>query len=375
MYTSFNRKGYTCRAFAVIALSTLLLFALILFAEYSFAKSRSLPAFNVELEETSVSGLSSGAFMAVQFEVAHSSIIKGAGVIAGGPYYCAQNDIKRATTTCTCTAIATPCKVSPGGTDLFTLAEKTRDDARKNRIDPLSHLSEHKIYLFSGAKDSLVPPTVMDDLEAYYRIFLKAENIRYKKDIQAEHSVPTDSFGEACGHLGEPFINNCGYDAAGELLQQIYGGLKPRNTGKLSGAFIEFDQGEFIEKPGSHSMDKSGWAYVPGSCSDGKKCRVHVAFHGCKQGHEDVGMTFIEHAGYNEWADTNDIIVLYPQVIPKKIFGFTGVLTDRNNTNPQGCWNWWGYDKDPDYAVKSGRQIAAVKAMLDRVAGKPGRNK
>ena len=373
MHISFNRKEYTCRAFAVVVLSTLLLVALILFAQYSFAKSRSLPTFNVELKETSVSGLSSGAFMAVQFEVAHSSIIKGAGIIAGGPYYCAQNDVTKATTICTCTA--RPCKVAPGGTDLLTLAQKTRDEAGKSRIDPLSHLSDHRIFMFSGAKDSLVPQAVMDDLEAYYRIFVKAENIRYKKDIQAEHSVPTESFGDACDHLGKSFINNCGYDAAGELLNQIYGGLKPRNTGKLSGSFMEFDQEEFIEKPGSHSMDKSGWAYVPASCSDGKKCKVHIAFHGCKQGHEAVGMTFIEHAGYNEWADTNDIIVLYPQVTPKKIFGITGPLTDKNNTNPMGCWNWWGYDKDRDYAVKSGRQMAAVKAMLDRVSGKSGGKK
>jgi poly(3-hydroxybutyrate) depolymerase len=349
----------------------LILLAFLLFAGSSFAKSGSLPAFNVDLKETSVSGLSSGGFMAVQFEVAHSAIIKGAGIIAGGPYYCAQNDIMRATTICTCTNILAPCKASPGGTDVQTLARTTRDDAGKGRIDAVSHLSNHRIFLFSGAKDSLVPQTVMDDLEAYYRIFVKAENIRYKKDLLAEHAMPTDSFGEVCGHLGKPFINNCGYDAAGEILKQIYGGLKPKKTGKPGGSFIKFGQGEFIEKPGSHSMDESGWAYVPSSCAKGRKCRVHVAFHGCKQGQKDVGTAFIEHAGYNEWADTNDIIVLYPQVIQKKFFGFPGgVLTDKNNTNPQGCWNWWGYDKDSDYAVRSGRQIAAVKAMLDRIAGK-----
>lgn len=375
MHAPFKRKKFSRHAFAGAALSVLGLLAFTLFA-CKAAKPGSLPPFNVDLKETSVSGLSSGAYMAVQFEVAHSAIIKGAGIIAGGPYYCAQNDITRAATICSCIKMLGSCKAAPGATGVPYLAQKTRDNAGSGRIDPVSHLSNHKIFLFSGAKDSIVPQTVMDDLEAYYRMFVQAGNIQYKKDILAQHAIPTDSFGKACDHLGEPFINNCGYDAAGELLKQIYGELKPRNTEKLSGSFIEFDQGEFIEKPRSHSMDASGWAYVPASCREGRKCRVHVAFHGCKQGHKDVGMAFIEHAGYNEWADTNDIIVLYPQAIPKKIFGFPGsALIDRNNTNPGGCWNWWGYDKDRDYAVKSGRQIAAVKAMLDRMAGTPGRKK
>ena len=37
----------------------------------------------------STSGISSGAFMATQMHVAYSASIKGAGVVAGGPYHCA----------------------------------------------------------------------------------------------------------------------------------------------------------------------------------------------------------------------------------------------------------------------------------------------
>lgn len=35
-------------------------------------------------KESSVSGISSGAFVAVQFHVAHSSTLRGAGITAGG---------------------------------------------------------------------------------------------------------------------------------------------------------------------------------------------------------------------------------------------------------------------------------------------------
>ena len=42
--------------------------------------------YNVTANETSLSGFSSGAYMAVQFHVSYSKIIKGAGITAGGSY-------------------------------------------------------------------------------------------------------------------------------------------------------------------------------------------------------------------------------------------------------------------------------------------------
>jgi len=34
--------------------------------------------------------------------------------------------------------------------------------------------------------------------------------------------------------------------------------------------------------------------------------------------------------------------------------------------SPYDCWDWWGYT-DFNYAVKAGRQIATIEAMLDRL--------
>ena len=31
-----------------------------------------------------------------------------------------------------------------------------------------------------------------------------------------------------------------------------------------------------------------------------------------------------------------------------------------------GCWDWWGYDS-PNFAKKSGPQMKAIKAMVDRI--------
>ena len=50
-----------------------------------------LKPFNADLGQSSVSGLSSGAFMTVQLHLAHSSTFVGAGIIAGGPFRCAES--------------------------------------------------------------------------------------------------------------------------------------------------------------------------------------------------------------------------------------------------------------------------------------------
>ena len=46
----------------------------------------ALSGYNADISQSSISGISSGGFMAVQFGTAWSSVIKGVGVVAGGPY-------------------------------------------------------------------------------------------------------------------------------------------------------------------------------------------------------------------------------------------------------------------------------------------------
>jgi hypothetical protein len=62
-----------------------------LFATQS-AGAADLPKLNIDPRQISVSGLSSGGYMAVQFEVAYSTLVMGAGVIAAGLYYRPQRE-------------------------------------------------------------------------------------------------------------------------------------------------------------------------------------------------------------------------------------------------------------------------------------------
>ena len=54
------------------------------------AAGQSLAPLGVNPTSVTVSGVSSGGFMAIQFAVAHAAIVQGVGVIAAGPYACAQ---------------------------------------------------------------------------------------------------------------------------------------------------------------------------------------------------------------------------------------------------------------------------------------------
>ena len=104
-------------------------------------------AYNVDDSLISVSGLSSGAFFAVQFHVAFSKTIMGVGVIAGGPYYCAQNDLKIA---------LTACSLNPDLISIPELVEITYATAATLTIDSPAHMKDDQVYIFSGLHDHVV---------------------------------------------------------------------------------------------------------------------------------------------------------------------------------------------------------------------------
>src|SRR5437588_3311802 len=326
-----------------------------------------LGAYNADIKESSISGISSGAFMAVQFGVSWSSVVKGVGVIAGGPYYCAQGTATDALSGNLGPDLRAtgPCMKGPPPS-LEPLFEKTDEWARRGDIDDPHGIADQRIYLFAGYNDAVVNPKIGDAAYRFYLHYLGGRNngnLFYQGAIGAGHSQVTVDYGLPCNKNEGDFIDHCNYDQAGIILQHIYGALNPKNRGALSGKLIAFDQRELTspEAPGSYSMAETGYVYVPASCALQQPCRVHIALHGCKQNFETIKDRYVQHAGYNEWADTNRLIVLYPQTI-------VGDPTTDSFTplNPFGCWDWWGYTNF-NYAVKAGRQITTIKAMLDRL--------
>jgi hypothetical protein len=324
------------------------------------SSARTLPALGANTDETSVSGISSGAYMAGQFQMAHAKRVVGAAIIAGGPYGCSES-IFANTMPGTGTAILNLSKAingcmldllgSWGVSDPDDLAKKAEERAVKDEIDPIADVVRDRVYLFTGTADRTVMPSIVRHAAEFYsKLGVPEKNIEIVSDLPAGHAFVTDDEGSACGVSAEPYIVDCKYDQAGALLKFIYGDLQPR-AGELSGSFIDFDQRPFVSDNDSAELAETGVVYVPKSCTETAGCRIHIAFHGCAQNREAVGDTFIKESGFARWADTNRIIVLFPQVADSPI-------------NPQGCWDWWGYT-GPQYLTRDAPQIAAVNRMLD----------
>ena len=192
----------------------------------------------------------------------------------------------------------------------------------------------------------------------------RADNVAFVSEVDAGHAMVTRDVGNACATSKSPFINDCDFDAAGTLLAHLYGPLKPPGDG--SGRILRFDQTAFDPKAEETGLAAEGYLFVPEACAGGERCRLHVVFHGCQQSAERIGQAFVEGAGYNRWAAANRIVVLYPQAAALRD-RFLWVLP-MPWPNPLGCWDWWGFT-GADFHVKSGRQIAAVDAMIARLTG------
>lgn len=294
-----------------------------------------------DISATYVSGLSSGGFMANQLHVAHSDVFQGAGIFSAGPYDCAQNNLNTALYACmdTFQARKTPAQ----------LAQLTRDRAAAGKLDPVANLTGDKVWLFHGTNDATVKQPVNDDLAAYYRDL--GTDVVYNSTSASGHAWVSPIGPNACTSTSSPYVNNCGGDPVKEMLTHLLGSVKPASSAALTGKLVQFDQSAYTPggSPSAISMGKEGFAYVPRSCQSGASCKLMVTLHGCYQYFGLVGNALMDKAYLNEYADTNDLIVLYPQATT-----MTG--------NPRGCWDWWGY-KSADYAQKSGPQMTAVRNM------------
>jgi len=300
----------------------------------------------VDPGSVSVSGLSAGAFFAVQYQFAYSASIKGAAIFAGGPYWCAQNQLNDGLLMCMNVVQPIP---------MDTLLAYARQQDKNRAIDALGNLTTHNVYLFSGTQDGTVNPKVMQALQQMYQT-LGVKNIKSDFNFVAAHTFPTLDFGNSCTASYTPYISKCNFDGAGNALQTIYGTLKPA-VAPVTSNIISFTQSTFSPGlPSAISLAATGYAYIPTNCKppSDTECKLHVAFHGCLQNAASVQQAFVQNAGYNGWAEANDIIVLYPQTVASFF----------NPSNPNGCFDWWGYT-NANYALKTGPQMQFTGKLIN----------
>jgi len=233
--------------------------------------------------------------------------------------------------------------------DVNKLITATDTFAKQGKIDDTSNLRKSKVFLFSGKKDTVVNPQVMEKCRQYYSHYVDTANIKTEFTLSAEHTFPTENYGNACTMRASPYIGKCSYDGAGTVLNWLYGGLKPKTTALDSNI-------KSIKQKHATGLAATAYYYLPTGCANNKTaCSLHVAFHGCVQDTKTIQDKYYTKTGYNEWAESNNIIILYPQA--------ESVILK----NPNACFDWWGYGSS-NYAVKDAPQMDSVWDMIKSIA-------
>jgi hypothetical protein len=290
----------------------------------------------------SVSGISSGAYMASQYHISHSSYINAATLFAGGPYFCSQGNPY--------TALGLCMKDETGKINLESLKQKVKTLEFSKLIDSIENLKKSKLKVVSGKRDLTVRQRVSKSAVDFYKK-LKVSDIQFLSEFDIAHTFPTIDKGNNCNSpSSSPFISSCEIDGAEIALSTSKDVLD--FSGDVDDAnFFKIDQWK-VAPMSAFSMAQYAIAFVPDQCKE-KSCSLHVAFHGCKQTRLNIDDQFIKDTGYANWAQGSDIIVLFPQTLPSFV-------------NPNGCWDWWGYSS-PLYHTKKGPQIQAVHKMVKKI--------
>ncbi len=302
-----------------------------------------LPTLSIDSTRITVSGLSGGAFMSAQLLMAASDILSGAGVVAGGIPGCPQQGGSN--------TAQTTCMSSPNQESITDLLTQYKTLASNGDVPPLANLKTKLLYVYDGTQDTTVNPASGQKLQQWAEQLMPSSSITTEFSIASAHGFPTLTAGNSCG-LGEsPWINSCSYDGAGAILQSLHQAPNPKGTA-VSANLTSFDQTSYADD--NSSMVATGYIYVPAVCAT-KACGLHIALHGCAQSPDYVQTQFVSEAGYNDWAESNDLIVLYPSV-------------KSGSGNPYGCWDWWGYS-GTNYLARSAPQIDSLLKMIAHFTG------
>lgn len=362
-----------------LALSVAVLFAHTAVAEAPPVLER------IERTDFTVSGLSSGAAMAVQLGVAHSSRVRGIGIVSGPPYLCAQGFVTQATNDCLVLGRGRLREMfgSLFGLSLFgsgehdidvdDLVSDTRKLAHQRRIDPIDRLASLHIWEYRGQDDRVVGAKASAAQHAYFRAF--GATPKRGEPRSTPHTMPTsDPAQGSCDTRDEDYVSGCDFDAAGELLRHLHHQPDAR-PGTGNGRWYVLKQADFVPAGTADAqvrrralgLAEEARVYIPQRCLN-ESCQIHVALHGCKQGISDASYrAFTDSAGYVRWAGPLRLVLLFPRV--GAIEPFERGLWDSVG-NPMGCWDWWGYTTPGDlygYATRDAPQMRTIVNMVDHL--------
>lgn len=304
-----------------------------------------LPKLTLDPERVAVVGISSGAIMAQQMHLAFSDHLRGAALLSGPPYQCAEGSLERALGYC--------LKAAGAASDKEKLAAEITARAQRGDLAPLHGLRGDHVLVTHGKNDTLVPESMSRASLALYQALPEASSmtLRFDGDGAFAHLWPTTSAGGDCQTTATPYIGNCNRDYAGEVMQAMFGDAPAAAPAQAGGRLSAFDQDAYRPDGEDALLDSAGLLYQPARCAQGERCGLLIAFHGCEQNRAALGETFARDNGLNRWADVYGTVVLYPQTRSSYL-----------PLNPKACWDWWGYS-GANYDTRSGVQLRAVANM------------
>nr|CCA86740.1 putative Poly (3-hydroxybutyrate) depolymerase (phaZ) [Ralstonia syzygii R24] len=362
----FQRKKMNGRKLFTCAAAFFLLFNAAAQAQSSTSSVVKSPLadVNIQPDRVAVTGISSGAFMATQLQLAYPKIFPFAAMLAGGPYDCAL--VQRDMAKCLYPSFITD-------KDLSAAVNRAKKKSYYRLLGDFSHLDHGIVYVLYGTADKVVGTQIAGSITKFYQRLKslsngKLDGLQISEDGSRNfgHTFPTyltplpiasPHEDDDCVESIPPYLGHCGFDAAKNILQHLYPqvttGTEPTNT---SGALIRLSADSF----GATAATFAGkWVYVykPAACSNGTPCGLLVVLHGCNQNDEAIGQTFVQNVGFNRWAEDYRLIVVYPQTkTVKENFG--------------GCWDWWGYTGH-HFDTRNAPQISWLARIARELSSQP----
>lgn len=375
-------------------------------AHASLAQPLSPLPRGVRIEQVTVSGISSGAAMALQYAVAHSASVNGVAAIAGPSWGCAQGFVSTAINDCMCGRQAVP--------SALPLA---REMARSGAIDPLLQGRPKTLtrgFVFHSPLDATVVASTGQASASFLASFIgtppSVDNGNPSDGSDhAGHGIVAPGGTDRCeaSPKDRSYVRQCGQeDNARDLFHALFPSVQQDPARRLpqveASAIQAFDQRPFIREvtrtgeyiaPDSLAfffyptrserrlrldMATTGYFHVPPSCQQaGARCGLHIAFHGCKQQVREFALT----AGHVNWAEQHKQVILFPAIdqgaAPVSESCASGAINKVVDTawyqpNPNGCWDWWGYLDGVErtrHLTRSGLQMRVIEQMVRAIVG------
>lgn len=266
------------------------------------------------------------------------------------------------------------------------------DEFEKARlISPKKNIAKQKVFIYHGTKDDVIKSSMSEMLHQFYSSMGVPEKSITTVHKDGGHNFPTDrNDGISCDEEKVPYIANCNYDLAKNILENLLGRKLDRAPIRTENLYA------VTQKNNPDSIQTYGYLYANQYClNNPSNCDLHVALHGCKMSddydeefqsfyeskvqltrvlgideqafkvrHRQMGARiFALNSGYAEYAETksNRLMIYFPQ---------TRISQKNYPANPKGCWDWYGWT-GPLYATNKGSETQWLMEQIQLIRKNP----